>query len=83
VIRTLAASEHLFGFSDLRGRKRGASAEALATALRGRETRDGALAQHVVFKLRHGAEHRVQHATRGCAGVDVVGERSQRDVAGL
>jgi len=58
-------SEHPLRLSHLRRRQRRPTPTFLATLFRSRKTGDGGLVEHVSFELRDGAEHGVQHATRG------------------
>jgi hypothetical protein len=78
VVRTLAATEHLFRLTDLRRRESKGAPEMLPTALRGSETGDGAFAQNVALELRNGAKYGVEHLTRCGAGIDVFSQRAQR-----
>ncbi len=53
----------------------------LPSCLSGAYPSDGSFAQDVALELRNGAENRIEHSAGGSRRIEVLGKRSQRDVA--
>ncbi len=53
----------------------------LPSCMSGAYPSDGSFAQDVPLELRDGAENRIEHSAGGSRRIEVLGKRSQRDIA--